>query len=91
MLLLAGLFRLIGDLLAFIGPWCIEVVVLYAYEVVEKRKFGTQNDTSGSAAVTYSPLSAGNSSNVTLAPDIDTSVSMQTPTLSPQVIPLICL
>ncbi|CAC5426428.1 ABCC9 [Mytilus coruscus] len=31
-LALAGLLRLFGDMLAFVGPWCVEHVVAYAYK-----------------------------------------------------------
>ena len=79
MLLLGGIFRLCGDLLAFIGPWCIEIIVEYAYKEIEKTKNGIQNGTIGSNTVTYSPLPAGNSSNTTLPPDSDASVSTPQP------------
>ncbi|GFN95555.1 canalicular multispecific organic anion transporter 1 [Plakobranchus ocellatus] len=36
MLLLSGLFRLIGDCLAFVGPLLIEQIVNYAYDVQEE-------------------------------------------------------
>ena len=76
MLLLAGFYRLIGDLLAFIGPWCIEIIVEFAYKEIEKDKYGLGNQTASSpSVVTYSPIQAGNSSNITLPPDTDASVS----------------
>ncbi|XP_070204431.1 ATP-binding cassette sub-family C member 9-like [Littorina saxatilis] len=39
LLLLAALYRLLGDLLAFVGPICIEHIVNYAYDVKEKESF----------------------------------------------------
>ncbi|XP_035824447.1 ATP-binding cassette sub-family C member 9 isoform X2 [Aplysia californica] len=37
MLILSGLFRLIGDCLAFVGPLLIEQIVDYAYEMEEQK------------------------------------------------------
>ncbi|CAG2185196.1 ABCC9 [Mytilus edulis] len=36
-LALAGLLRLFGDMLAFVGPWCVEHVVAYAYKETKSR------------------------------------------------------
>lgn len=78
MLVLAGVFRLIGDLLAFIGPWCIEVIVEYAYKEIGAKQHTLQNQTTqDSLAVTYSPLPAANNSNVTLPPETDDVVGIQ--------------
>ncbi|KAL3856342.1 hypothetical protein ACJMK2_011111, partial [Sinanodonta woodiana] len=58
-LLLAGLYRLIGDLLAFVGPWCIEMIVDFAYAVVE-------NKTTTISCPSDVPYSAGqNTTNMT--------------------------
>ena len=59
LLLLAAVFRLCGDLLAFVGPWCIESIVDYAYE---STKVNTKNASAAAAntSTTYSPVSAGN-------------------------------
>lgn len=36
-LVFAGFLRLIGDLLAFVGPWCVEHVVAFAYKVTREQ------------------------------------------------------
>ena len=80
MLVLAGFFRLFGDLLAFIGPWCIEVIVEYAYRQIELKKYGIGNTTgAGSSAVTYSPIPTGNGSDVTLPMEPEEAVSINEP------------
>ncbi|KAL8596886.1 hypothetical protein ACOMHN_065836 [Nucella lapillus] len=38
-LMLAGLYRFLGDLLAFVGPICIEHIVNYAYDVKRQESF----------------------------------------------------
>lgn len=46
MLLLSALFRLIGDLLSFVGPLLIERIVNYAYEVNDEKLIAASgNDT----------------------------------------------
>lgn len=37
-LLPAGFLRLFGDLLAFVGPWCVEHIVDAAYRMAENPK-----------------------------------------------------
>ncbi|CAH1801693.1 unnamed protein product [Owenia fusiformis] len=37
-MLVAGIFKLIGDLLAFVGPWTIEKIVLYVTEAYNKNQ-----------------------------------------------------
>ncbi|XP_052799904.1 ATP-binding cassette sub-family C member 9-like isoform X2 [Mya arenaria] len=63
-LALGGLCRLFGDLLAFVGPWCIESIVNYAYEALEKNSTIVDPQLL-SLAKTYLP-SNGSSVNVTL-------------------------
>ncbi|XP_060582748.1 ATP-binding cassette sub-family C member 9-like [Ruditapes philippinarum] len=61
LLLLAGIFRLCGDLLAFVGPWCIESIVDYAYALTEADvKNATATTSANTTTVTYSPVSTGN-------------------------------
>ena len=38
-MLLAALYRLLGDLLAFVGPIFIEHIVNFAYDVVQRESF----------------------------------------------------
>lgn len=56
-LLLAAVFRLTGDLLAFVGPWCIESVVNYAYGKLETAN---QNLSSSIPSLNYTPVSSSN-------------------------------
>ena len=43
MLILSGLFRLIGDCLSFVGPLLINEIVDYAYEAEEKESHSTSD------------------------------------------------
>ncbi|XP_076452886.1 ATP-binding cassette sub-family C member 9-like [Babylonia areolata] len=46
LLLLAGLYRFLGDMLAFVGPICIEHIVNYAYDVKNHESFANSNSSS---------------------------------------------
>ena len=63
MLMLAAIFRLFGDLLAFVGPWCIEGVIDYAYLVKENSAKVGNGSLPGPDSVTYTPT---NDTNMTL-------------------------
>ncbi|KAK7499155.1 hypothetical protein BaRGS_00009702 [Batillaria attramentaria] len=39
LMLLGALYRLLGDLLAFVGPVCIEYIVNYAYDVKQNKSY----------------------------------------------------
>ena len=72
-LALAGVFKLFGDLLAFVGPWCIESIVNYAYRAAAERD---RNKTAPTGQTTniYTPT---NTSNLTLVIAEDPVSSMQ--------------
>ncbi|XP_055997063.1 ATP-binding cassette sub-family C member 8-like isoform X2 [Ostrea edulis] len=52
-LCLAGILRFFGDIVQFVGPWCIELIINYAYAQVKLRE--STNPTNGS--LTYSGVS----------------------------------
>lgn len=49
-LVLAGFLRLVGDLLAFVGPWCVEHVVTYAYKQTRVQTPPSNNDPTNQTA-----------------------------------------
>ncbi len=44
MLLLAALYRLLGDSLSFVGPFIIQYIVDYAYDITDPE-YHSQNNT----------------------------------------------
>ncbi|XP_076108131.1 ATP-binding cassette sub-family C member 9-like isoform X1 [Mytilus galloprovincialis] len=50
-LALAGLLRLFGDMLAFVGPWCVEHVVAYAYKETKSRDLPVPSLTNQNASL----------------------------------------
>jgi len=59
---------LFGDLLAFVGPWCIESIVNYAYAVLEGN---TTFPIEHQVVTLPTPYQSDNSSNITI--DVPTS------------------
>nr|XP_022339096.1 ATP-binding cassette sub-family C member 9-like isoform X1 [Crassostrea virginica] len=55
-LLLAGILRFFGDIIQFVGPWCIELIINYAYAQV-KAKEGSTPINGSSTEVSSSNLS----------------------------------
>ena len=50
-----------GDLLAFVGPWCIEKVIDYTYLVQERgNKPGNSTTPVQNNTIVYTPSSSGN-------------------------------
>lgn len=72
-LALAAVYRVIGDLLAFVGPWCIEHLINFAYNSsfptmappINGQSFVVNPNTTNAANATYSVTTMpGNVTNV---------------------------
>lgn len=71
-IVVAGIFKLLGDLLAFVGPWCIESIVNYAYRELAESK----ENSSAPVEEILGPYLLVNSSNLTLE-EVEDPVSKQ--------------
>ncbi|XP_033748591.1 LOW QUALITY PROTEIN: ATP-binding cassette sub-family C member 9-like [Pecten maximus] len=65
MLVFAGVLRLLGVLLSFVGPWCIEHIVDYSY----KAKSHTNTSQSGPTVQTYVINNGTDNSTFSTLPD----------------------
>ena len=69
-LLLAGFLRVIADVLAFIGPWCIEHVVNFAFSMTaENQTLSTTTQPPVTAAPFVYVNGYGNGSNISVTPN----------------------
>lgn len=76
-LCLAGFLRFFGDIIQFVGPWCIELIINYAYAQV-KVKEGS-NPTNGSSLGTSPSTVSLIPYNSSMASLYNQSIDMTTP------------
>lgn len=76
-LCLAGFLRFFGDVIQFVGPWCIELIINYAYAQV-KVKEGS-NPTNGSSLGTSPSTVSLIPYNSSMASLYNQSIDMTTP------------
>ena len=70
MLAVAGGLRFIADILAFVGPFCIEHIINYAYRTIKGQ--GSQPHRTGTTSVPYPTVSYN---NVTAGPVLTLNMS----------------
>lgn len=77
-LCLAGFLRFFGDIIQFVGPWCIELIINYAYAQVKVKEGSnpTNGNPLGTSPSTVSIIPYNSSSMVSL---YNQSVDMTTP------------